>query len=377
MAEQVLKEKFPEVDTVVSRTGRAEIATDPMGVEISDTYIMLKPPDTWRFSSKEELIEAIDRAMKREVPGAIFSYSQPIELRVEELISGVRSSVGIHIYGDDLKKLKEVADDVARVVGQVPGAADVKAEQTQGLPMLRVQIDRQAIARYGINATRVLDVIETVGGKRVGTVLEGQKRFVLQARFDQSVRDNLDAIRNLRIGVPSSDGTTMQIPITQLAKVTIEDGPAQISRDRISRRINVEANVRGRDLASFVVDARAAVDTQMKLPAGWTIEWGGQFENLQAASKRLAVLIPVAAATDFCLASLDVPFVETRAAYLPQRAHGDYRWTYCPCYSRLPVFHFRRGGVHCPLRGGGPKRRGVGLVHRPAAQRRRLRARRC
>ena len=301
IAERTVKEKFPEVKTIVSKTGRAEIATDPMGVEISDTYLILEPPDTWRFDSKEELIEAIDEAMQEGVPGAIFSYSQPIELRVQELISGVRSDIAVHLYGDDLKVLKEKADEIARVLGQIPGAADVKAEQTQGLPMLRVHVNRSAIARYGINANEVLDVVETVGGKEVGTVLDGQKRFALQARYDETVRSSLDAIRELRVAVPSPDGPSLQLPISQLADISIEDGPAQISRDRISRRINVEVNVRGRDLASFVAEAQQAVDAQVELPPGWTIEWGGQFENLQEASERLSLLIPLALLLIFVL----------------------------------------------------------------------------
>jgi len=275
---------------------------------------MLKPRETWRFDSKEELVEAIDEAMRENVPGAIFSYSQPIELRVQELISGVRSDVAVHIYGDDLDLLKEKADEVVRVLQEIAGAADVKAEQTQGLPLLRVRVDRAAIARYGINASRVLDVIETVGGKRVGTVLEGQKRFALQARFDGEVRDNPDAIRNLRVGIPQPDGPPLQIPISQLADILVEDGPAQISRDRISRRINVEANVRGRDLASFVAAAQEAVDAEVELPPGWTIEWGGQFENLQAASRRLALLIPLALLLIFVL--LYSAFNSTRLAVL-------------------------------------------------------------
>ncbi len=301
MAEKVLKEKFPEVRTVVSRTGRAEIATDPMGVEISDVYIMLHPPDTWRFENKAELLAAIDKAMQESVPGAIFSYSQPIELRVQELISGVRSDVAIHLYGDDLDTLKKKADEIALVVGKVDGAADVKAEQTQGLPILRIRIDREAIARYGINAKEVLEVIETIGGKQVGTVLEGQKRFALQVRFDAKVRDSLEAIRNLRVGAQSVNGPPRQIPLSQLAKIELEDGPAQISRDRISRRINIEANVRGRDLATFVAEAEQAVASSVELPPGWTIEWGGQFENLAAATSRLALLIPLALLLIFVL----------------------------------------------------------------------------
>lgn len=302
MAERVLKEKFPEVDTVVSRTGRAEIATDPMGVEISDTYIMLKPRETWRFASKEKLVEEIELAMTMNVPGAIFSFSQPIELRVSELISGVRSDIAVHIYGDDINKLKSKADEVVRVLSKVRGAADAKAEQTVGLPMLRITIDRDAIARYGINAQDVLDVVETVGGKNVGVVLEGQKRFGLQVRFAGSIRDNLDAVRDLRVAAPGSGGAAGHlIPLAQLASVRIEDGPAQISRDNISRRINVEANVRGRDLGSFVAEAQEAVDKAVQLPPGWSIEWGGQFENLKAASARLAILVPLALLLIFVL----------------------------------------------------------------------------
>lgn len=316
IAESVLITEFPqEVDTVVSRTGRAEIATDPMGVEISDTYIMLNPKDEWRFETKEALVEAIDEAMKKHVPGAIFSYSQPIELRVQELISGVRSDVAVHIYGDDLQLLKSKADEMVRVLQRIEGAADVKAEQTQGLPMMRVRIDREAIARYGINAEQVLDVIETVGGKSVGVVLEGQKRFALQARFGPEVRADLDQIRDLRVAAPSpGGGTPRQIPLSQLATITVEDGPAQISRDRISRRINVEANVRGRDLASFVAEAREALDQEVELPPGWTVEWGGQFENLEAATERLTVLVPLALLLIFVL--LYSTFRSTRLALI-------------------------------------------------------------
>lgn len=302
VAEQVLKEQFPEIETVISRTGRAEIATDPMGVEISDTYLMLAPRRTWRYDSKEALIAAIDEAMQENVTGAIFSYSQPIELRVSELISGVRSDIAVHIYGDDLTVLKEKADEVARVLQEIPGAADVKAEQTVGLPMLRVRVDRRAIARYGINAADVLDVIETIGGKELGVVLEGQKRFTLQARFGKEVLADLDRLRDLRVAAPAEDGATPRlIPLAQLAEIRIEDGPAQISRDRISRRINIEANVRGRDLASFVAEAQEAVDREVEMPTGWTVEWGGQFENLEEASARLALLVPMALLLIFVL----------------------------------------------------------------------------
>lgn len=300
-AEAVIKAQFPEVDTVVSRTGRAEIATDPMGVEISDTYLMLHPPDTWRFDTKAELIEAIDAELKRSVPGAMFSYSQPIELRVSELIAGVRSAIGIQVYGDDLRQLKAVADEVAAVVSTVPGAAEVKAEQTIGLPLQRVIVDRAAVARHGLNADDVLEVVQAIGGTRAGTVVEGQQRFPLLVRFDPRVRQDPDRVADLRVAVPGDGGPRAMIPLGQLADIRIEDGPAQISREAISRRINVETNVRGRDLASFVAEARTAVNEQVELPAGWRVHWGGQFENLEAAAERLAVLVPLALLLIFVL----------------------------------------------------------------------------
>jgi len=295
--ERVLLEEFgPEIDTVVSRTGRPEIATDPMGVEISDSYVMLHPRDRWRFETKEELVAAIGRRLEKRVPGAIFSFSQPIELRVSELISGVRSDVAVQIYGDDLERLKATADRVARVLRGVPGAADVKAEQTTGLPVLRVQVDREAAARYGVNADDVLEVVEAVGGMHVGTVVQGQLRFGLQVRFGEEVRADPNRLRDLRVPAPPAvaGGPRRLLPLSQLARVTVEEGPAQISRESISRRISVEANVRGRDLASFVAEAREAVEAELELPPGWYMTWGGQFENLQSAARRLAWLVPLA-----------------------------------------------------------------------------------
>ena len=316
LAEAVLMEQFPEeVNTVVSRTGRAEIATDPMGVEISDVFIMLKPPAVWRFDDKETLLAAVDEALQKNVPGAIFSYSQPIELRVSELISGVRSDVAVHIYGDDLNLMKVKADEVVKALNEVPGASEAKAEQTVGLPMLRIRIDRRAIARYGLNAEDVLSVVEGLGGKVVGTIFEGQQRFDLQVRFSPEARRDPEAIRELRVAAPGiDDGAARFIPLSQLAEIEVADGPAQISRDAISRRINVEVNVRGRDLASFVAEARATVEREVKMPPGWVIEWGGQFENLEAASARLSVLVPMALLLIFVL--LYTAFNSTRLAFL-------------------------------------------------------------
>ena len=290
LVEKTLK-RFPEVETVVSRTGRAEIATDPMGIEASDIYVILKPHGEWKTAdSREGLIAAFDKALNQNVPGNVFSYSQPIELRMQELIAGVRSDVAITLFGDDLDMLRQKADEIVRVAARVPGAADVKAEQTGGLPYLKIQIRRDQIARYGINTSDVLDAIEAIGGKEVGQVLEGQKRFALQVRFQQADRDDLDKIGDLKVADPKG----RLIPISQLADIQRVEGPAQISRTNIQRRISVETNVRGRDLASFVRDAQEAVSKNVSLPPGYRIEWGGQFENLERATKRLTLVVPVA-----------------------------------------------------------------------------------
>ena len=295
--EKVLK-RLPEVTTVVSKTGRAEIATDPMGVEISDVLVMLKPRPEWKTaSSREDLIKAIDEELRKSLPGTIFSYSQPIELRVQELIAGVRSDVALKIYGDDLETLKRAADRAAAVLSKVPGAADVKAEQTAGLPVLRIAIDRRAIARLGINAADVLDVVNAVGGRDAGVIVEGQRRFPLQVRYAPATRASVEDLERLRVRAPGGQ----LIPISQLADVRVEDGPAQVSHESGRRRITVEANVRGRDLAGFVAEAEEAIQRSDVIPSGYFTEWGGQFENLQDASRRLLVVVPLSLALIFVM----------------------------------------------------------------------------
>ena len=290
LIEETLLE-FPEVVTVVSRTGQAEIPTDPMGVETSDIYAILTDQDDWETAdTREGLIEAMNLALERRVPGNVFSYSQPIELRMQEMIAGVRSDLAITAYGPDLDELRRIGEAVQGVVAGVPGAADVKAEQTAGLPSLRVRVDRGAIARYGINAAEVLAVVEAMGGTVVGEVLEGQARFPLQVRFGAESRADLEGVGGIR--VPTSGGRVL--PLSQLADIRIEEGPAQISRERIQRRLTVEANVRGRDLGSFAADVQAAVAAGVDLPPGYSLEYGGQFENLERASRRLALVVPLA-----------------------------------------------------------------------------------
>jgi cobalt-zinc-cadmium resistance protein CzcA len=297
LIEKTLKQ-FPEVITVVSRSGVAEIPTDPMGLETSDIYVILKDHDEWTTATnREDLIAAFNEKLEAEIPGNIFSYSQPIELRVQELIAGVRSDVAVTLFGEDLDELKRVGGEITRVVSQVPGAADVKLEQTGGLPFLRVRINRDQIARYGINASQVLDVVETIGGRQVGEVLEGQRRFALQARFVGEHRQTLERIRDLKVADPRG----RMIPLSQLADIIVEDGPAQISRENVHRRIAIEANVRGRDLGGFVAEMQEAIGEQVKLPPSYYIEYGGQFENLERASQRLLLVVPLALFLIFAL----------------------------------------------------------------------------
>ena len=295
--EKVIRE-FPEVITVVSKTGRAEIATDPMGVELSDCIVMLKPQDEWTSArTREELIERMSSRLKEALPGLGFSFSQPIELRMAELISGTRSDVAITIFGDDLATLERLSQQVQGVIRQVDGASDVRGEQLAGLPTLEVTIDRAAASRYGVSVRDALDAIEVLGGRGVGEVYEGERRFRLQVRVPQRLRNDIDQVRSL----PVSGKSGPLVPLGQIASIQIVDSPASVSRQKVRRRTSVETNVRGRDLTSFVSDAQARVRSQVPMPPGYVVHWGGQFENLKAASDRLAIAVPLALGLIFIL----------------------------------------------------------------------------
>ncbi len=290
-AERVLK-SFPEVTKVVSKTGRAEVATDPMGVETTDVYVALKPHSEWTSAlTREQLIEKMSKALEDNVPNGAFSFSQPIELRVAELIAGVRSDVAIKLFGDDLDTLKETAEKIGRVVTKVRGAEDVKVEQVSGLPQLQIKPDRAVIARYGINVEDVNDLVETiVAGKDAGVVYEGEQRFNMVVRLGEEAARDIETIKNLSVTSP----TGVRVPLSQLADVALVEGPAQISREDTRRRIGVELNVRGRDVGSFVKEAQSEIEKQVKLPPGYYLTWGGTFENLQRASSRLLIVVPLA-----------------------------------------------------------------------------------
>ena len=288
--------KFPQVDSVISKTGRPEIANDPMGVHQTDILVRIKSAHgggehgAVESFDKARLVEEMQKALETEVPSNSYGFTQPIELRVQELVAGVRSDIGLSLYGDDLDVLKAEGDRIVRALNKVPGAADVQAQQISGLPYVRVIVRRDAIGRYGVNAKAVLDAVSVIGGRSVGEVFEGQRRFPMQVRLDPAWRHDIDRLRQLKIDDPRG----RQIPISQLADIVIEDGPSEISRHAIRRRLLIQCNVRGRDLAGFVADARQTVAEQVRLPPGYSLSWGGQFENLQRASTRLMIAVPVA-----------------------------------------------------------------------------------
>ena len=309
--EKVLK-RFPEVTKVVSKTGRAEVATDPMSIDFSDLYIELKPPSEWTTThSKTELVEKMAKALEDGVPNASFSFSQPIELRVSELISGVRSDIAIKLFGDDLDTLKKSADEISRAVSQVRGAEDVKVEATTGLPQLQIKPDRAAISRYGINVADVNELVESiVAGKEAGLVYEGEQRFNLVVRLEDESSRDIETIKNLFVPAPNG----ARVPLSQLADIQLVEGPAQISREDTRRRIGVELNVRGRDIGGFVAEAQEKIAQQVKLPPGYYVTWGGTFENLQRASARLLIVVPLALFLIFVL--LFTTFGSVRQALL-------------------------------------------------------------
>ena len=283
--------KFPEVETVVTKTGRAEISEDPMGPEQNDLVIMLRPEKEWTSGrTKEQLVEAIKGELSA-IPGVRLSFSQPIALRVNELISGVKSDLAVKIFGPDLDVLKPQADRIASFIGGIRGAEDVKVEQISGAEQIEVVVDRKAIARHKIRVADINELIESaVGGKVATTMIEGQMRFAVLVRYPEKDRSDIAALG--RLLVPAPDGS--RVPLARLAEIRETESPAQVSREKGMRRVVVECNIRGRDMGSFVAEAQRALQAvAQELPAGYFLEYGGQFENQQRAMKRLSVVVPV------------------------------------------------------------------------------------
>ena len=322
LLEKRLKE-FPEVKHVFAKIGTAEVATDPMPPSVADGFVIMKPRAEWPDPKKPkvELVSEMEAAVKK-LPGNNYEFTQPIQMRFNELISGVRSDVAVKIFGDDMTVLQEVGEEIEKVLGSVTGAADVKMEQTTGLPLMTIELKRDVMARHGLNVSDVQEVIEiALGGKSVGEVFEGDRRFDLVVRLPENLRTDIEAIKRIPIPLPAHDdapseksqiarGSNRQsaignrqsyLPLNAVATINIAPGPNQVNRENGKRRVVVTANVRGRDLGSFVQEAQQKIQEQVKIPAGYWTAWGGTFEQLISAAKRLQIVVPIALLLIFLL----------------------------------------------------------------------------
>jgi len=290
--------KFPEVDEVVAKIGTAEVATDPMPPSVADTFIMLKDRDQWPDprKPKAQLIAELEKAV-RAIPGNNYEFTQPVQMRMNELIAGVRAEVAVKLYGDDLDQLAQIGSQIEDAAGSIPGAADVKLEQISGLPLMTITPDLDALARYGVSIDEVQKTISVaLGGEAVGQVFEGDRRFDIVVRLPENLRQDTRTLASLPVAVAvgaSSGEQRAFVPLGQLAKVEVAPGPNQVSRENGKRRVVITSNVRGRDLGSFVEELREKVGQEVQLPEGYWIEYGGTFEQLISASKRLSVVVPV------------------------------------------------------------------------------------
>ena len=303
---------FPEVDRTFSKVGTAQIATDPMPPSVADIFIILKPPSEWPgpHHTKAELVAAIEQAL-RQIPGNNYEFTQPIQMRFNELLSGVRADVAVKIFGDDMGTLLAVGEQIEKLLETVPGAADVRTEQITGLSVLSVQMDRAKMSRYGLNAVDVQDAATIgIGGRNAGTIYDGDRRFELQVRLPESLRSDIETLKRLPIKLPDSNaGNTAASPnsasgyvlLSEVANLEIVQGPNQVSRENGKRRVVVTANVRGRDLGSFVNEAEALIAEKVHIPSGYWVTWGGQFEQMISAAQRLQVVIPLALGLIFVL----------------------------------------------------------------------------
>ncbi|MFZ5678851.1 MAG: CusA/CzcA family heavy metal efflux RND transporter [Bradyrhizobiaceae bacterium] len=285
---------FPQVAYVFSKTGTAEIASDPMPPNASDTFIMFKPKDQWPNPalSKAALLDQIEEAV-RVLPGNNYEFTQPIQMRFNELLAGVRGDLAIKVFGDEFEPLLRSAGQIAGILQKTKGATDIKVEQASGLSVLDITVNKAEIARRGLSLTAVQDVIGTaIGGRSAGAVFEGDRSFDIVVRLPEDIRGDLDALKNLPVSLPPAGLTPLTVPLGQLATFKISDGPNQISRENGKRRVVITANVRDRDIAAVVNDARAQIEIQVALPPGYWLSWGGQFENLAAARQRLSFVVP-------------------------------------------------------------------------------------
>jgi len=296
--EKALLAKFGnEIEHIWTRTGTPEVATDPMGIEVSDVFITLKPVSEWRHAEDQRgLVTAMQNELAR-LPGMRAAFTQPIEMRVNEMVAGIRSDIGVKLFGDDLELLKTKAREIEKVVKGIPGATDVAVEQVTGQPMLQVEVDRVAIARRGIASSEILSVVEALGTREVGFLQEGERRFPITVRIADRYRADPEAVGAVPVTATNGD----RIPLSQLARLSIVDGPTAVNREWAKRRIVVQANVRGRDIGSFVHDVQAAIAENVQLPPAYFVRYGGQFEHLERARARLLVVVPIALTLIFVL----------------------------------------------------------------------------
>ncbi len=322
--ERVLRQ-FPDVKTVVSQTGSAAVPTDPMGVQSTDTYVILKPRSEWQTADTQQGIRAaMEKKLKAAVPGVFFEFSQPIQMRMDDLLQGVRSDVALTIYGDDLGTLKQLANKAVGIVQSIEGAADVRSEQEGGLPALTVRVDRERLARYGVAAADALAVVRAIGDRSVGTVYgKDDTETPIMVRLPPDERTSAARIRALPVGVFGGQA----VPLSAVADISVAVGPSQVMRDKLQRRVAVDINVRGRDMRSFVKAAQQAVAQKLDPPHGYTVEWGGTFQNLRSAAARLALVVPGVLALIFLMLYLN--FNSLRTALLiflnvPMAATGGF-----------------------------------------------------
>jgi cobalt-zinc-cadmium resistance protein CzcA len=303
--------EFPEIADVVIKIGRPDFATEAMGINEGDTYLLLRPARTWtRFHTKDELIQAVSKALDQ-IPGIAFSFTQPMAMRIDETISGVKADLAVKVFGDNFRTLEKLGQEALRVVSRVRGAAEAQMEITSGVPDLSIQVDRGALARFGLNVTDVEEAVSSAGsGDLISEVIDGQRRYTVALRLPQRYRADPDALRAIVLRAPAGE----QVRLEQVARVAVRRGPDLINREEGQRRIVVMSNVRGRDLGSFVAEVRSAINREIQLPPGYFIEYGGQFENQERATRRLMLIVPIVLAAIFVL--LYVTFSSVKLALL-------------------------------------------------------------
>jgi cobalt-zinc-cadmium resistance protein CzcA len=294
---------FPQVDRVFAKIGTAEIATDPVPPSVADNFIMLKPKSDWPNPrlTKNELIAQMQDAVSQ-VPGNNYEFTQPIQMRFNELISGVRSDVAVKVFGDDMQVMNDSAEEISNVLSSIQGGEDVKVEQTTGLPILTVDIDRQKIVRLGVNVADVQEAISiAMNGRETGTLFQGDRRFEIVVRLPEEARADMESFKRLPIKIAGKGDTPVYLQLGEVASIDIAPGANQFSRENGKRSVVITANVRGRDIGSYVAEAQQRIEQEVKIPAGYWVKWGGTFEQLQSAAKRLQIVVPLALLLVFIL----------------------------------------------------------------------------